>query len=201
MIVKWFGHLGTLASLIGIITLLKIDSPKSVFFIYTLIFVAVGLFILAIYSEIKNYKKPGLHCKDEIEINKYMINWIKKGGRVIVFTRDMSWAQSDINVKRMLINKAEDNELEIVLLEKNSFTNELQEKGASIYTYGDLGYTPKSRFTIVRTDRVDSKVAIGSEKDGNHYIEEFGSSDGYPLHIANDLIHIIKQFNKLQEND
>ncbi|MEB8692972.1 hypothetical protein P4H09_29535 [Bacillus cereus] len=200
MIVKWFGHLGTLASLIGIISLLKNDSPKSIISIYALSIVAAVLFIVTIYTEIKTYKKPGLYCKDEKSINEYMIDWIEKGGRVIVFTRDMSWAQSDINVKNMLIKKAENNELEIVLLEKNSLTNDLEKKGASIYTYGNLGYIPKSRFTIVRTDRVDSKVAIGSEKNGNHYIEEFGASDGYPLHIANDLIHIIKKFNKLQES-
>lgn len=198
MLLKWFGHLGTLASLIGIIITLNSDSEISSIIVTICIVLAIVLFGLAIYIEIKNYKKPGLFCENDQEINSYMIDWIEKGGSVTVFTRDMSWAQDDISVKRMLLRKAEKSELEIVLYEKNEFISELENKGAKIYTYGELDYIPKSRFTIVRTNRLDSKVAIGSEKNGKHYIEEFGVTDGYPLHIANDLINLIKQFSRVR---
>ena len=61
----------------------------------------------------------------------------------------------------------------------------------------DLEYTPTSRFTIVKNGRIDSKVAIGTERDGKHYIEEFSGADGYPLHIANDLSNILIKYNDL----
>lgn len=197
MKIKWFGHLGTLASLVGIILLLNGMEKPPLFLMGVLISLSVIMFILSIIFEIKTIKKPGLYCENEKEINDYMINWIQKGGRVIVFTRDMSWAQHDITVKDMLLRKSKNNELSIILAEKSEFISELEENGANIYTYGELNYTPTSRFTIVKRGRIDSKVAIGTEKDGKHYIEEFSQNDGYQFPIANDLANILIHYNNL----
>lgn len=195
MLIKWFSHLGTLASLIGIILLQPSNYLKLVLGI-----TAALLFVVTIIYEKKTAKKPGLYCETESEINNYMYNWIKNGGRVTIFTRDMSWAQTDSVIKDMLIQKSKAKELNIILAERNSFIEELERSGANINVYGELGYTPTSRFTIVKTGRIDSKVAIGTERNGKHYIEEFKSGDGYPLHIANDLANILIKLNDSGRN-
>ncbi|ARD47797.1 hypothetical protein [Sporosarcina sp. P33] len=128
-----------------------------------------------------------------------MLQWISKGGRVTIFTRDMSWANKDKEIKELLFKKAINNELIIIIASNIGLTKKLENDGATIYTYEELGYTPNSRFTIVRTDRIDSKVAIGKERNGKHFIEEFDSSDGYPFHIANDLTNFLIKFNKINK--
>lgn len=125
-----------------------------------------------------------------------MFRWIKKGGRVTIFTRDMSWARNDKDIKDMLLQKAINNELTIILAKNKGFTEYLEKNGANIYTYGEFGYTPNSRFTIVRTGRIDSKVAIGKEQNGKHFIEEFSSSDGYQFPIANDLAKFLIKYSQ-----
>lgn len=55
--------------------------------------------------------------KTTAEINDYMYNWISKGGRVVIFTRDMSWA-SDARIKDLLLRKAELEELSICVPKK-----------------------------------------------------------------------------------
>lgn len=200
MYLKWFGHLGTLGSLIGIIFLIKGNENPSAFLMGFLICLAIILFILAIVWEMRlSQKNKGIYCKNEKEINEYMFRWINKGGRVTIFTRDMSWAEDDIVIKDMLLKKAMKNELTIILAKNKGLTKNLEQNGANIYTYGELGYTPNSRFTIVRTGRIDSKVAIGKEQNGKHFIEEFSSADGYQFHIANDLVNFLMKNNQVNK--
>lgn len=196
LLLRLFGHIGTLGTLVSWIYMLNTGREVSIFWIGFLICLALVSFLVAIIFEYKlRPQDKGIYCKSEKEINNYMYNWIKNGGRVTIFTRDMSWAQKNPTIENMLHKKAKDDELSIILSEKNEFINGIEKSGAKIYTYGDLGYTPTSRFTIVKTDRIGSKVAIGSENEGEHYIEEFSSSNGYPFHIANDLSKFLIHYN------
>lgn len=43
--------------------------------------------------------------KTTTQINDYMYRWISTGGRVAIFTRDMSWA-NEPRIKDLLLNKA-----------------------------------------------------------------------------------------------
>lgn len=195
MYLRWFGHLGTLGSLISIIFIIEKNENPSAFLMGFLICLAIILFILAVILEMKlNNENKGIYCKDDEDINKYMFDWISKEGIVTVFTRDMSWAQDDPIIKKLLFDKSQSGELIIILEENRGLTKQLEESGAKIHTYGKLDYTPNSRFTIVRSGRIDSKVAIGKEQNGKHFIQEFSSADGYQFHIANDMANFLIKY-------
>lgn len=195
MYLRWFGHLGTLGSLISIIFIIEKNENPSAFLMGFLICLAIILFILAVILEMKlNNENKGIYCRDDEDINKYMFDWISKEGIVTVFTRDMSWAQDDPIIKKLLFDKSQSGELIIILEENRGLTKQLEESGANIHTYGKLDYTPNSRFTIVRSGRIDSKVAIGKEQNGKHFIQEFSSADGYQFHIANDMANFLIKY-------
>src|SRR5206468_672153 len=56
-------------------------------------------------------------------IKRYMLNWIEHGGRVAIWTRDMSWAQNP-ETRRLLTEKARRNELILCLPELNELARE-----------------------------------------------------------------------------
>lgn len=202
MFIKWFGHLGTLASLIGIIFLLKTENNSFSFFMGVLMCLAIVLFAISIYKEVKLYNSTkGIYCKDENEINAYMYRWINNRGIVTIFTRDMSWANKDQKMLELFRKKARNKELNIISDKNIGIISSLEKVGAKVYTYGELEYIPNSRFTLIRTGKTDSKVAIGKDKNGKHFIEEFGISDGDQFHIANDLVNFIKQFNYVHKKE
>jgi len=200
MYLRWFGHLGTLASLLGIIFMMDSTESPSSFVMGFFIALAIIMFCFVIFLEMKLFKQnKGVYCKNDEEINDYMFNWISKEGVVTVFTRDMSWAQDDPVIKRLLFEKSQGGELVIILAENKDLTKQLEKSGAKIYTYGELNYIPNSRFTIVRSGRIDSEVAVGKEQNGKHFIQEFSSSDGYQFHIANDMVSFLIKYNELNQ--
>ena len=110
-------------------------------------------------------------------------------GRVAVFTRDMSWA-GDAKIAQLLDAKAKRSELVICLPTHIPLTRELEALGAEIYTYQGLGYAPKSRFTVVRFERGDARVAIGRQIGGVHTIETFSVGEHPVFALAEDLVEI-----------
>src|SRR5690606_11689679 len=80
-----------------------------------LICLTVIFFGYLIYADINDhYKNRQKAFKNDSEINEYMYNWISKGGRVAIFTHDMSWANGQ-KMKDLLFAKARNNELCICL--------------------------------------------------------------------------------------
>ncbi len=135
--------------------------------------------------------------KDQNEINEYMFNWLSDGGNAFIFTRDMSWAGVQ-KIERLLYTKARNNELSICLPQQTKLTKSLCNHGADILTYGELNYTPKSRFTIINKDRMDACVAVGRwvNKSKSHIIKEYSSGQDPIFNIADDLIEILKKINR-----
>src|SRR6266571_3685379 len=85
---------------------------------------------------------------DSEGIKRYMHDWIQHGGRVAIWTRDMSWAQN-AQTRRLLREKAERRELILCLPEPNELARELSAAGAEICAYGAQHLeSPASRFTI-----------------------------------------------------
>jgi hypothetical protein len=125
-----------------------------------------------------------------------MKNWISKGGRVAVFTRDMTWA-NDNDMKKLLTKKAKDHELLLIMPEKIELSNQLETDGAEIFTYQELNHDPESRFTIIHKGRMDSEVAVGRKVNGKHKIEEFQKGQHPIFSIADDLIDILIKYNKI----
>ena len=121
-----------------------------------------------------------------------MHDWIKYGGRVAIWTRDLSWAQNS-ETRRLLKTKAERNELILCLPKSNELTEELAAAGAEVCTYGANSLeSPASRFTIVFFGRDGSRVAVGRANGNTHVIDEFAASGHPAFYLAEDLIALAR---------
>lgn len=133
---------------------------------------------------------------DKPAITQYMHDWIERGGRVAIWTRDLSWAQNS-ETQRVLEQKASSGELILCLPECNALAKHLADLGAEVCPYGEaLLESPKSRFTIAHVDRDGSRVAIGRPVGELHVIDEFAAGVHPTYHVASDLISLVRALNK-----
>ncbi|VBB05616.1 Hypothetical protein LUCI_0826 [Lucifera butyrica] len=196
MIVSIIGVVGSYASLAGLILAMKpVTSGLNTFEILWLI---IWLFPSS-YAAIVIYRQyvamnPKVYQSIE-EVNQYMFNWISKGGKVAICTRDMSWSDG-ANIRPLLFLKAKRNELCIVLPKHTDLSIELKNAGAEIYTYEELEHTPTCRFTIVDKDKDYARVAVGRKINNQHIIEEFSLGSHPVFSVANDLVEVLKKYNE-----
>jgi len=154
------------------------------------------LFALGLYLDIdKHLKKQPRKYKTPEQINDYMYRWITRGGRVVIFTRDMTWAQ-ERRMENLLEDKARRGELSISLPKHTELTRRLETRGANVFTYEKIGHVPSSRFTIINDGRMDAAVAIGRQIDGVQVIEEFAEGQHPAFAIAEDLTEIIRKLSQ-----
>ncbi|WP_405225684.1 hypothetical protein [Dokdonia sp. Asnod1-B02] len=187
---------GNLAALLGILVFLYpfIELENFETTLTQKIFISLSVLICSIYFFIELFSGPKKY-KTEKEINDYMGSWIKKRGRIVIFTRDMSWVDNP-TMKNQLIKKAQSNDLIICQPKINELSTLLKNEGAEIYTYENLNFIPKSRFTFINYSTNSSKVAIGRKDDNhNHIITEFTTKDTIEYYLAEDLVNIIKSLN------
>ena len=190
---KTISNISAPASILGFLILYFTNHQR--LNLYQIIFLI--LFTLAssliIYLDVKNKPKS---YKNGQQINKYMYNWISNIGRIAIFTRDMSWS-NEKRIRDKLLEKARAQELIICMPQANEFADELRRNGARIVEYSQINYTPQSRFTIVRYQRNDSKIAIGrTDENGKHIIQEFGSAQHPLFYVAQDLVNILTKFDE-----
>lgn len=159
--------------------------------------ILVFLYGFLIFFEIYTLEgKRVFKQSDPESIKNYMLQWIFYGGRVAIWTRDMSWAKDD-DSKKLLLQKAKDGELIICLPSQTNFSLELENEGAIIYEYGkELLSDPSARFTIAYYGREGSKVAIGRAKADEHVVEEFNSGSHPAFHLAYELVQIAKSVSQ-----
>src|SRR5260370_30495881 len=120
-----------------------------------------------------------------------MVNWISNGGRVVISSRDMTWAHNDPQMHDMLLTKARAGELTLCLPDAIPLSNQLQDAGANIVLYPRLNYVPEARFTIIRYGHMDAKVAVGRMLAAGHAIEELGVGEHPVFAVATDLIQVL----------
>ena len=127
-----------------------------------------------------------------------MHDWIEHGGRVAIWTRDMSWAENP-ETRRLLTEKAERKELIVCLPELNGLATELTQAGAEVCAYG-AGHleSPASRFTIAFFGRDGSRVAVGRAEGDTHVIDEFNAGGHPAFHLADDLIRFVRSLQGRQ---
>ena len=143
------------------------------------------------YLEYKDYVQTSpKKFYNQAGINAYMCRWVSSGGRVVIFSRDMSWAH-DSKVKDLLMAKAGRGDLTICLEKQIELTAHLQRAGAKIVEYKDLGHVPRSRFTIVNFEREGAQVAVGVTENGQHVIQEFRSGSHPFFAVAEDLVKFL----------
>jgi hypothetical protein len=181
---------GSFASIVGLIFTLQIDIPA---WGYGLI--ALGIFLLGLqtFLEISEYRKSKpKFCRTAAKANRFLKDWIDRPGRVLVFTRDMSWAEGDILTT--LQNKAARRELTVFMQGTNAHARSLEDAGATVYFYGPLAFVPESRFTIINEGRMDAKVAIGiSDTGGSYRIYRFQKGHDLLFNVASDLANLMQK--------
>jgi hypothetical protein len=158
----------------------------------------LGLIFLgaACYDIWYDLKRQPKQYRERRKVIEYMSRWISRGGRVVVFTRDHTWA-NEPKIQELLFTKARLNELTICLPSDTELTQKLRISGAEIITYSKLGYdSPGSRFTIVNDGQsASASVAIGKTVDGVHVIEEFPSGDPV-FAVTKDLVEILRRIKE-----
>lgn len=131
----------------------------------------------------------------ERRIRRFMRLWLSSGGRAVVFTRDMSWANA-ANVRDVLFEKAQRQELTICIEHMIPLAQELQERGANIIAYGELEVVPRSRYTIIDFERDGARVAVGGAVGKTHVIQEFRSGQHPYFAVAEDLVKILAAYSR-----
>lgn len=152
-----------------------------------------------VYYEVSNAEGKRVFKQSDTEsIRDYMLHWIAYGGRVAIWTRDMSWAKEDKS-KELLRNKAKSGELIICLPVHTPFSEELAQLGGQIFVYGEkLLSDPSARFTIAFYGRDGSKVAIGRAQADKQVVEEFSSGSHPSFQLAYELVQIAKNISQIQ---
>lgn len=160
---------------------------------YGVIIIIIISVILTFISILRIFSDVNANAyRSELDINKYMYEWLNNNKRAIIFSRDMSWANRDEKIIHTLIKKAKDNELTLILAKRTSLVKRLEEEGAEFINYSHLGYIPKARFTFVNFGSMDEKVAVGKKDENNiHRITEYVPADGPIYYLARDLVSIM----------
>ena len=191
--------LGSIASIAALVAGLLPDSVTIPWWGFVLIIVSAVFIGLLIFLEFSEHPQRRVFRKGDTDgILKYMNGWIKDGGRVAIWTRDMSWADNE-EAQHILHLKATRQELIIFLPTPTSLTQTLAQEGAEVFCYGSTGLaSPSSRFTIAHFGRDGSSVAVGRARRGTHLIDEFHSGDHPAYHIAADLALLARSISDLE---
>ncbi len=171
-----------------------IPSPRDLpSWVVGLLVFAVFCLVFLIFLEFSAYKHHRVFAKSDVDgIKKYMRDWIEPGGRVAIWTRDMSWAQNR-ETRNLLTEKAQRSELILCLPELNQLAEELSEAGAEVCAYGSkLLESPASRFTIAFFGRDGSRLAVGRAVGDTHVIDEFSGGEHPAFHLAADLVNLVR---------
>jgi hypothetical protein len=129
-------------------------------------------------------------------IRDFMFAWINSGGRVAVFSNDLSWVDDD-EMRGLLRRKANGGELILVTPRETVLTRELAAAGAETIHYAHVDYVIRSRFTISQFERSASAVAIGSRTpNGDHRIERFSTGTDPAFSLALDLVEILRRLTR-----
>ena len=193
-VVRTIGHAGSVASVVGILAwVLPRSKPTPTWFVVLLIVVGAIVFAFAVADFRVMQRRVIKAASDEKGIRNYMHNWIRHGGRVAIWTRDMSWARND-ETKSLLEEKARNDELVICLPSLDDLTSHLRSLGAEVVDYGSCGYKdPKVRFTIRYFERTGTEVAVGYADGAFHVIDELSSKDDPTFYLAQELVALIRK--------
>jgi hypothetical protein len=192
VILRIISALVSFVSCIGLLVSLEPKWDKWGFWHMFFAFVSVGLFIVLIVLELKKpFPRHVYSRSDKAGIIDYMHRWISLGGRVAIWSRDLSWATDD-RIRPLLIGKAKAGELIICVPRQTDLTRDLQLAGAEIRAYAPSNMEPSSRFTIIDFGKDGSRVAVGRTDGEDHVIEEFAEGGHPAFHLAGDLVELAK---------
>ncbi|MFT7711761.1 hypothetical protein ACMT9Y_12445 [Clavibacter tessellarius] len=129
-------------------------------------------------------------AKRNERIRTYMSNLTNFDGQCVISSNDLSWVSGD--AQEVLMRKAAENSLVLVMPKANAKSRALVEAGAEARYYGNDSFRLRSRFTVINPERADAWVAVGYGRKGSHMIREFHTSDDPTLNMAKDLIEMAR---------
>jgi hypothetical protein len=179
------------ASILGLyLTLIPLSEQRPTWHWLLLGIAISAAFGLAWYEIFEFTNLAPKRYRSQNRINSFMCRWVSSGGRVVIFSRDMSWAHED-QIRTILLAKAERRELTVFLEHSIPLTDDLREHGATIVTYQSLGHIPRARFTIVDFGREGARVAVGVNENGRHVIQEYRNGYHPFFAVAEDLVNFL----------
>jgi hypothetical protein len=179
------------ASIFGLyFTLIPLSETRPLWHWALLVLIALSACILIGIETADFVQSAPRTYKSQKKINSYMSRWVSSDGRVVIFSRDLSWAHES-SVRAILRDKAKRRELTICLEHDIPLTDDLRDRGATIITYQTLGHIPKARFTIVGFGREGARVAVGVNEKGKHVIQEYRSGSHPFFAVAEDLVKFL----------
>ena len=185
--------LGSTASVIALLVKFVPDLDKVPWWCIAL-FVLAAFFagLLAILELCERPQRRIFRKQDTAGILRYMHDWIEHGGRVAIWSRDMSWA-NNYKTRQLLELKAQRDELLLFLPSPNPLSQRLATAGAEVIYYGTaLFESPGSRFTITQYGRDGGSLAVGRAHSDTHVIDEFNANDHPTYQIAADLVALAR---------
>lgn len=185
--------LAAAASLLGLYFTLRPPTSELSIIQIIIISIVLAVFGIAAYRDIRDeIRRSAKTYKNTAEINKYMHAMLKNSGRCEICSRDASWI-SDDHIYTLLQQKSGKGELTFLVHKATPELNALAKNGAEIIEYGQIGFKPITRFTVVNAgNKASSYVAIGRKRPNEpHTIEELDSA--HPTYsLAVDLINSIR---------
>lgn len=190
---KFLALAGSLASLVGLLVPFLPSLKQLPWWAIALLVSATFFFVVLVMLELLAHRGRRVYAKSDTDgIKRYMHDWIEHGGRVAIWSRDMSWAHND-DTRGLLREKAARGELILCLPEQNELATELGAAGAEICAYGaNRLESPASRFTIIFFGRDGARVAVGRADGDTHVIDEFNAGSHPAFHLAEDLIALVR---------
>lgn len=145
---RWIGGIGTIIGLISYIQAVSSLSSTVRFLLYTTI--AIVAIILLVDTSQYFRHQPRRFRRNSKGIAGYLCGWLQSGGRAVVFSRDLSWAEAGSQAEKILRQKADRQELVVFAGRRTSLLDDLASRGSDVHIYDRLTFTPEARFTLNR---------------------------------------------------
>ncbi len=170
------------------------------------LFVIVGIFCITylIYQAIVAGRINETICHSVGDIQDKMKSIIKMQGKICILSRDLSWLNDEI--ANALKEKA--SSVLIFAEAETPDTKSLSQSGVKVKYYGKIGFSPNSRFTVIRYNRESRQVAIantkntirkGSSMQHTIYMTGGNSPDKRDAWLNSMALDMIKLFDKISE--
>jgi hypothetical protein len=151
-------------------------TPPGIFIVYFASVIGESIGMLLLYVKNVSGLRTGIKTttyKKEADINKYMKRIISSGSTLDIVSGKLSWVSGDETVKRTILGRAKDYEINIYLPSMNDTAKELGKNGVHIFIVPSLGTKPFARFTLVDKNQPGSAVlAVGCGKIPDFTISE-----------------------------
>lgn len=185
-----FAVVGWVSSAIALWNIYCTEAVTTGFIIFCLVISIISIFyvVIQIHTYIRDKRRVFIHSSDK-KVHAYLFDWIKSGGRTVIFTRDFTWADCSHEMLDMLKNKARRRELIVCLYKSTEITDDLQKLGAEVYIHNLSNL--KARFTIINYGTNYPQVTVGSKLANGYFVNERYDMHSYP-NVYNTFVELFE---------